>query len=122
MAFSSVDEYIAAQPEAARPVLGQVRDAIRRALPDSDEVISYNMPGYKRQGRGVIWFGAWKKHYSIYPISGSLRQALSDDLAACEVEKGTARFRYSDPVPVGLIERVAKFRADEEAVTGAAAS
>jgi hypothetical protein len=43
----SVDEYIAAQPEALRPKLEQVRAAIRRAVPEAVEGIGYRMPGYK---------------------------------------------------------------------------
>ena len=33
----SVDEYIAAQPEALRPKLEQVRAAIRKAVPEAVE-------------------------------------------------------------------------------------
>ena len=42
--FRSVDEYIAAQPEAVRRILGGVRSTIRRALPEAEEVISYHYP------------------------------------------------------------------------------
>ena len=44
---NSVDEYIAAQPEAVRPKLEQVRAAIRRAVPEAVEGIGYGMPVYK---------------------------------------------------------------------------
>jgi uncharacterized protein YdhG (YjbR/CyaY superfamily) len=43
----SVDEYIAAQPEAVRPKLEQVRAAIRRAVPEAEEGNGYHRPGYK---------------------------------------------------------------------------
>ncbi len=39
----SVEEYIAAQPEAVRPKLEQVRAAIRRAVPEAVESIGYRM-------------------------------------------------------------------------------
>jgi len=41
--------------------------------------------------------------------------AFKDDLAPYEVNKGTIRFPLSEPVPVKLIERIAKFRAKEVA-------
>jgi len=50
----SVDEYIAAQPEAVRPKLEQVRAAIRRGVPEALEGIGYRMPGYKLQGRPIL--------------------------------------------------------------------
>ena len=40
---SSIDAYIAAQPEAARAVLQTVPGVIRRALPDAQETISYKI-------------------------------------------------------------------------------
>ena len=46
----TIDEYIAAQPEEARPYLNQVRDAICAALPDAQERLSWSMPTF------------WKKH------------------------------------------------------------
>lgn len=45
--FKSVDEYVAAQPEAVRPILQRVRAGIRKAVPQAEEIISYQMPGYK---------------------------------------------------------------------------
>jgi uncharacterized protein YdhG (YjbR/CyaY superfamily) len=39
--------------------------------------------------------------------------AFKNDLAPYEVSKGTIRFPLSGPVPVKLIERIAKFRAKE---------
>jgi uncharacterized protein YdhG (YjbR/CyaY superfamily) len=40
---------------------------------------------------------------------------FKDDLAPYKVNKGTIRFPLSQPVPVKLIERIAKFRAKEVA-------
>src|SRR5215470_15061696 len=57
----SVDEYIAAQPEAVRPKLEQVRAAIRRAVPDAVEVIGYAMPGYKLYGNPMLYFAGFKE-------------------------------------------------------------
>ena len=111
--FKSVDEYIASQPEGMQSVLGRVRSTIRQALPGAEEVISYKIPTYKLQGRPVLYFAGWKKHYSLYPVTDHLAAAFKDDLAPYEVTKGTIRFPLSEPVPVKLIERIAKFRAKE---------
>jgi uncharacterized protein YdhG (YjbR/CyaY superfamily) len=113
--LKSVDEYIASQPEAAQGALKLVRRAIRKALPAAEEVISYKIPAYKLQGARVIFFAGWKTHYSLYPAGADLVAALKDDLAPYKVNKGTIRFPLAEPVPVKLIERIAKFRAQEAA-------
>ncbi len=63
--FKSVDDYIAWQPASAQTVLQRVRAAIRRAVPQAEEVISYNMPAYKLHGEVVICFAGWKNHYAL---------------------------------------------------------
>ena len=111
--FQSVEDYIASQPEAARAALQKVRNTIRKAVPEAAETISYRMPTYTLRGHRLLHFAVWKQHYSIYAATDSVIAAFGDSLAAYEVEKGTIRFPLSEPVPVGLIGRIAKFRAAE---------
>ena len=114
--FKSVDDYLATQPEAVRGVLEQVRAAIRKALPDAEEVISYQIPAYKVPGGTALYFAGWQKHYSLYPANRELVAAFGDELAPYEVnDKGTIRFPLSEPIPAKLIERIAKFRAKQVA-------
>jgi uncharacterized protein YdhG (YjbR/CyaY superfamily) len=113
--FNSVDEYIASQPEAVQAVLKRVRSAIRKAVPGAEEVISYQIPAYKLPSGSVLYFAGWKQHYSLYPATDQVVEAFEDDLAPYTVNKGTIRFPLSQPVPVKLIERIAKFRAKENA-------
>jgi uncharacterized protein YdhG (YjbR/CyaY superfamily) len=115
-AYTSIDGYIAAQPDGVRPVLEQVRAAIRKALSKAEEGISYQIPVFKIDGRAVIYFAGWKKHYSVYPISKALIEAFGERLAAYEVNgKGTMRLPLSEPVPTGLIGSIAKFLAKDAA-------
>jgi uncharacterized protein YdhG (YjbR/CyaY superfamily) len=113
--FKSVDEYIATYPEDVQAILQRVRSAIRKAVPGAEETISYQIPTYKLQGGRVIYFAGWKQHYSLYPATDHLVEAFKDELAPYKVSKGTIRFPLSQPVPVKLIERIAKFRAQEAA-------
>ena len=115
MEIKSVTDYIAAQPAAARAALKRLRSTIRKAMPRAEEVISYSIPAYKLNGRVVIFFAGWKQHYSIYPATDGLAEAFKDELAPYEISKGTIRFPLSEPVPVKLIERIAKFRAKQAA-------
>ena len=113
--FKSVDDYIASQPEPVQGVLERVRSTIRKAVPGAQEVISYQIPSYKLPGGPVLYFAGWRQHYSLYPATDHVVAALKDDLAPYQVSKGTIRFPLSEPVPVKLIERIAKFRAKEVA-------
>jgi uncharacterized protein YdhG (YjbR/CyaY superfamily) len=112
-AFKSVDEYLASQPDAARAILERVRSTIRKSVPDAEETISYNMPAYKLKGSPLLYFAGWKNHYSLYRANTRVVAAFKDELTPYELEKGTIHFPLSQPVPVKLIERIAKFRANE---------
>ena len=109
----SVDDYLASQPKAVRAALDRVRSTIRKAIPRAEEVISYQIPMYKLQGRPVLYFAGWKRHYSLYPAGANVLTAFKDDLAPYEVSRGTIRFPLSEPVPVRLIAAIAKLRAKQ---------
>ena len=80
--YRSVDDYIAAQPAPARPVLQRLRATIRKALPGCTEGIAYRIPVYKLGGAMVLYFAAFQRHYSIFPASARLVGALKKELAA----------------------------------------
>ena len=112
----NTDEYIAGFPPAVQPVLERVRNTIRKAVPGAEETISYSIPTFKLHGRYVLYFAGWQRHYSLYPSTDRLIAAFQDELAPYEVSgKGTIRFPLSEPVPVKLIQAIAKFRAKEVA-------
>ncbi len=108
----SVDEYIAAQPEAIRRKLEQVRAAIRKAVPEAVEGIGYRMPGYKLLGKPMLYFAGFKEHYSLFAASGTFFAALEDELKGYDLRKGTIHFPLTKPAPVKLISRIAKLRAE----------
>ena len=113
--FKSVDEYIASQSKTVQGLLQLVRSTIHKAVPGAEEMISYNIPAYKLHGDPILYFAGWKQHYSLYPVNDRLLAALKDDLRSYKINKSTIRFPLSEPVPVKLIERIAKFRAKEVA-------
>ncbi len=113
--FQHVDDYLASLPEEVRSALQKAREAIRKAVPSGEEVISYQMPAFKVPGAtAFLYLGGWKKHYSLYPATDGLVARFGKELAGIEVEKGTIRFPYNQPVPVRLIAAIAKYRAAEE--------
>ena len=111
ISFKTIDDYIAAQPELSRAVLQRVRSIVGKALPRAEEVISYNIPAYKLQDEIILFFAAWKRHYSVYPAGERLQGAFREELGRYQVTRGTIRFPLSEPVPANLIAAIAKFRA-----------
>ena len=111
-----VDDYLARQPYAARTPLRRVREILRKAIPGAEEVISYGIPAFKVDGRTVLYLAGWKTHYSLYPSSKALELAFKSELARYELShKGTIRFPLDEPVPAGLITKIARFRVKETA-------
>ena len=111
--FQSVDDYVDAQSPSARDALMRVRAAILTAVPDAEESISYNMPTYKLEGKRVIYFAAWKAHFSLYAATSSVVNRLRGELKPYCIRKGTIRFPFDRDVPVGLIEQIAHLTAKE---------
>jgi uncharacterized protein YdhG (YjbR/CyaY superfamily) len=111
--LQTVDDYIAAQPEASRPRLQAIRAAIRKAMPLAEERIAYKIPAYRLDGRNLLYFAGWKNHLALYPTSTAMIAAMGDDLAPHRAAKDSLHFKHSQPLPVELIERIAAFRATE---------
>lgn len=90
----TVEEYIETQEETVRPRLREIRDILRKALPEAEECISWSMPTY-RKGRNIIHFAAAKKHIGIYP-GGEATTVFAEELAGMDVSKGTIRLPHED--------------------------
>lgn len=103
---TTVDEYIASFPPEVRPVLEDARRAVRAAVPDAGETISYGIATFTVAGRSLVYLAGWKHHVSVYPVpSGD--PALEAAIAPYRAAKGTLKFPLNRPVPYDLIERVA---------------
>jgi uncharacterized protein YdhG (YjbR/CyaY superfamily) len=120
--MKAVDQYLAKQPDAARRVLARVRTVIGKALPRAVEEMAYGMPAFTVDGRAVLYFAAWKQHWSLYPASARVVAELGDAVAPYVAEKGTLRFSYDDTLPVHLLSRIAKVRALEVAARSKASA
>ena len=103
--FSTIDEYIAMFALDAQKIMQDVRAAIRKAVPDVVEKISWNMPTFYSNGN-IIHFAAAKAHLGIYPGPEALVH-FQNKIKEYESSKGTIRFPFSKPVPCDLIAEIA---------------
>jgi uncharacterized protein YdhG (YjbR/CyaY superfamily) len=104
--FETVDAYIASFPPPVRPILEDVRAAMRRATPGTEEKISYDIPTYTLDGERVVYFAGWKRHISVYPVPRA-DAAFDAELAPYKAARGTLRFPLDKPMPLELIAKVA---------------
>jgi uncharacterized protein YdhG (YjbR/CyaY superfamily) len=111
--FKTIHEYIQTFPQDVQDILEQVRQTIHKAVPEAEEVISYQIPAFKFHG-WVFYFSAHKKHYSLScPPPFTVFEAFKKDLSAYEVSKSAIQFPLDKPVPVKLIQQMAQYRAKE---------
>ena len=114
-AQQKIRAYLMTLPPAARARLKEVRETVKSAAPAAEEAFSYRMPGFKLNGRPLVWYAAWKDHFSMYPITAGIQRANASALKGYETSKGTIRFPMTKPPPVTLIKRLVKARAAEVA-------
>jgi uncharacterized protein YdhG (YjbR/CyaY superfamily) len=106
-------EYLAAQPADKRATLRKLRATIRAAAPRAEESFSYGIPGFRLDGRPLIWFAAWSRHYALYPVSAAIVRAHATEGMVYETAKGTVRFAASKPLPFALVKKLVKARMAE---------
>jgi uncharacterized protein YdhG (YjbR/CyaY superfamily) len=110
---TTVDEYLAALPEEPRAALEELRATIKATAPEATELISYEMPAFKAQGRFLVSYAAYKRHSSLYPASGAVMEALGEELKPYFSGKGTLRFRADQPLPSQLVRKIIEVRLEE---------
>jgi len=103
----SVDQYIASQPALIKTRLQELREAIKKAAPKADELISYSMPAYKFHGM-LAYFAGYKNHYGLY-IMPDVLKAFKEKLTAYTTSKATIQFPLDKPLPKKLVADIIKY-------------
>jgi uncharacterized protein YdhG (YjbR/CyaY superfamily) len=101
-----IDSYIEQHPEGVRIILEELRQTIQKAVPGAEELISYQMPAFRFHGR-LVWFAAFKNHYSIF-FRQNVLQSFKEELKSFELSKSESAIKipFDKPVPVQLLTRI----------------
>ena len=113
----TVDEYIASLPAKERAVLQKLRQVIKSAAPQADEVISYNIPLYKHHGH-LVGFAAFKNHCSLFVTNSAVPQQFAKELEPYEVKHTTIHFSVEKPLPAALVKKIVRWRIAENEARG----
>jgi len=108
---ATIDEYIAQFPEDIKTQLFILREAIRQAVPDAVEKISWGMPAFVLDG-DLVYFAAHKRHIGFYP-GAALREKFSEALKPYKTSKGAVQLPYGQPLPLDLIRGIVRWRVEE---------
>jgi uncharacterized protein YdhG (YjbR/CyaY superfamily) len=107
---ADVEAYLARVPEPARATLEKMRAMIRAAAPrEATEAISYGIPSFQYKG-ALVWYAAFKKHCSFFPMDHSLEEEFSEELKKYKTSKGTIQYPVDQPLPKSLVTRIVKAR------------
>ena len=109
----AVQQYIASLPEARRGPMTDLRRVLVASAPAAAEAIAYKMPALRLNGAFFMSYDSFKHHYSLFPATQIMEQALGDEVAPYVAGKGTLRFPADQPLPLDLIRRIVELRLKE---------
>lgn len=114
--MKNVEEYIRSFPKSIQDILVKIRGTILQVAPYAEERIAYGMPAYKLNGKPLVYFAAFKSHIGFY-ATPSGHEAFEQELSLYKQGKGSVQFPLDKPIPLNLIARITRFKADESEIS-----
>lgn len=111
-ATEQINEYIYSQSQNISDKLTQIRNIVHELVPEVEECITYGMPAFRYHGY-LIWFFAYNKHYSIFPMNGHFVSENPKLLKWYKTTKASIHFDYNKPLPIDLVRQIINIRTQE---------
>lgn len=109
--YNSIDEYINMFSGDVKEKLQQLRQEIKKTVPEAKETISYNMPAFKLK-KVLVYFAAHKSHIGFYPTASPIIR-FRKELISYKTSKGAIQFPTNKPLPLDIIRDIVEYRAKE---------
>ena len=109
--FNTVDQYIRSLPPQSKEKIIELRQLIKKAAPDAEELISYNMPSFNYYGR-LVYYAAFRSHIGFYPMASGI-SIFQDQIQKYKWAKGSVQFPIDQSLPAALISKIIKYRVKE---------
>jgi len=109
--IKDVESYIAGFSPAMQKLLKQLRSTIRKAAPQAEEHIGYQMPAYKFHGP-LVYFAGYEKHIGFYPGASGIEN-FKKEISIYKNAKGSVQFPLDRPLPLDLVKQIVQFRIEE---------
>ena len=106
--FADHDAYIAASSKEFQPLLVNLRAQLAKALPDAEEIIAYDMPGFGFGKTIIAGYAAFSKQCGLYVDKGAI-SAHAEDIAAAGLKATKTGVTFSPKKPINdkLIKNLA---------------
>jgi len=108
--LNTVDDYIEQYPQDIKEILDRIRVLVKKAAPQTEELLKYGMPAYYLFGKPFVSFGAQKKHVGFY---GKIPETFVSKLENYKCTKGGIQLQYNEPIPYKLITELVKYKYNE---------
>lgn len=112
--MDAIEKYSLSFSNEVQVILKKLRSVVNKAAPEAIEGLSYGMPGYKTNGKPLIYFAAYKDHIGLYATPKG-HAVFVKELAKYKQGKGSVQFPLDEPMPYELIERIVTLRVKQNA-------
>ncbi|MCB0628634.1 MAG: DUF1801 domain-containing protein [Saprospiraceae bacterium] len=109
--INDIDTYISIFPAEVQAILQEVRATIQKAAPEAKEAIKYGIPTFILSDN-LVHFAGYKNHIGFYPAPSGIK-TFEQELSGYKSAKGSVQFPIDEPMPLELIERIVRFRVEE---------
>ena len=110
--MNEIEKYIDQFPHNVQVILIELRNLIFKLAPEAEELFSYGMPAYKTNNKPLVYFAAFKNHIGFYATQTGHKE-FQAELSKYKQGKGSVQFPLNQPIPFDLVERIVKFRLQE---------
>lgn len=109
--MDEIEAYISQFSQEQQIKLQEIRAIIKEAAPQAREKISWKMPTFYLNGN-LVHFAMQKAHVGFYPGASGV-EYFESQLGEYKHSKGAIQFLMSKQLPKELIEKIVKFRVEE---------